>query len=793
MKAPTSWLKNYVDLPADFDKVAEILTLAGLEVDSVDNVHFSFSRVIIVQIETIEPHPNAKKLNLATVNTGKGKQTIVCGDPSIREQDIVPLAQVGSVITDGDGNTLEVSGRKIRDVVSEGMLCSAFELGLSRTQGDVLKLPQRAPLGESLATFLTDPTFNIALTPNLGFCRSMFGIAREIHAHMGVDLTLPKISVTESTSTKTQDKVSLHVQAPEACPHYACRIVEGVNVGPSPDWLVDLLEKAGYQSVNNVVDVTNYVMHEIGLPLHAFDYKKLASQNIGVRFAHAGEALVALNQKQYTLTESNLVITDDDKPVAIAGVMGGLETAVTESTHTILLEGARFSSHVIRKSSKDLGLRSEASTRFENKVDPQSIHLALDRAASMIKDLAQGKVLAKIAESVSSTYKPCVISSTLSKINSFLGLQLSLGEVETILERLGFSVITDEKDSYQIKVPSFRTDIEKEIDIIEEVGRMYGYNNFPRIQPKHEDSPVAHHKGYVFEKNLREKMCILGYQEWVTCNLISPKLCNLEIENGLFHKDYVEVLHAKSQDQSILRPSLLPNFLDVIKTNQNHKCFNIKSFEIGKVHYKQNAYFQERWTLGIALQGKTQPHHFSQEDVSFDFFHIKGAVQMLLQELSVDNVSFQKSSFKTFHPGQQGVFSCEKEVFAICGQVHPSTLDYIGIREPVFFAEVDLEILDKYRTKKRAFQELPKFPSSERDWTVGVNKSHNLDKLFAKIDSLDSYLLKKTELLDIYEQKDSAEKNITLRFTYRDDAKTVDMDAIEKEHQKIIQELAKVL
>jgi len=773
--------------------VADLLTLSGLEVEKIELDTFDFTNVIIALILEISPHPDADKLQILILTDGEKKYQVVSGAPSLVKNSKVAFAKEGATLKGDDGRLFVIKKAKLKGIDSYGMLCSEKELGLSNNHDSVLTLPDDAPVGKDVGDFLRDPTLSIALTPNLGHCRSILGVARELSAHFNEPLQPLKISLKEDLDNLAQNKIRIVNESFENCFQYHCRVIQGIEVTSSPYWLKEKLRKAGIRSINTVVDIGNLVMHELGQPLHAFDYDKLKQKQMVIREATKGEKITTLDNVERTLPEKTLLISDGPTPVAIAGIMGGLNSSVTESTFTILLESAEFHPTSIRKSSKSLGLRTESSARFENEVDAAAVRTALDYAASLVQQICGGRILKGVVESLPNPHKPRFLTCRLSKINALLGTKFSLSEVESYLVRLGFTLSSDGSDLYQLKIPSYRNDISNEIDIIEEVARLYGYNNIPRTRPKHISSKIAHSPIYSLSKTVQRKMLGFGLQEFITCNLISPKICNLELESGLFKSDYIQVLHAKSEDQSVLRPSLLPGLITAVSHNQNQGTSTIAAFEIGQIHFREGNGFGEKTALGITLAGKSRPHHFDTKSKEFDFYDLKGILDALFASLLIPNVLYKASSFKTFHPKRQASLTIQDKVFGVIGELHPALQKKLGLKEKVLFAEIDQNVLEKFHKVLPQYQPLPLFPGSIRDITITMKRSHDLTNLLTTLENIDSPLLKKRELLDIYTGPNVSqnEKNVSFRFTYRDDAKTLSVDEVEEEHAKVVSRLKK--
>lgn len=795
MKAPLSWLKKYINLTKKPAEIADILTLSGLEVEKIERETFSFEGIVIGNLIEVKAHPDAERLKIATVTDGKKNYQVVCGDTTIEPGLNVAFAKIGAILHLPTSEKLEIQKAKLRGVESQGMFCSGYELGITDENDQIYRLPEDAPLGEDLTKFLYDPTFDIALTPNLGHCRSLIGVARELGAIVDEGVNLPQVEVDEDLDNPAKAQIQVTNEDHEGCYQYECRVIRGVEIKESPTWLKDWLEKTGHSIINNVVDVTNFVMEETGQPLHAFDGDKLPARHIVVRPSKKGEKITPLDGEERELEEGTLLICDEDVPIAIAGIMGGLDSGIYEKTNTIVLEAAQFDATRIRKTSRKLGLRSDASARFENQVDPAGIRYALDRAATLIQQVAGGHVLKGVVTQSPKPYMPRFITARLSRINSLLGTKFSLSEVEAYLNRLQITNSSDGEDLYQIKVPSFRNDITSELDIVEEVARVFGFNNIKQESPKHITSTLPHHPLFMLEKDVRQRLVSRGLQEFLTCNLISPDQCDMELENGMFNAEYIHVLHAKSVDQSILRPSLLPGLLSSVKNNQNHGTHDIAAFEIGRIFFKEDDRFDEKSALGIILSGKRAPTHWDTENEEADFFDMKGIVEDLASLLQLPKLYITNSKLATFHPGRQAALVIGDERIGVMGEVHPKSVDKLGIRARVIFCEIDLHQIEKFRAKKSTFRELPQFPSSERDLTLTMKKSQSLKKLFEKLDRIDLPLLKKAELIDIFEGEKIGpdHKNVTFRFTYRNDEKTIDINEVEEVHNKVVKTLQKTI
>lgn len=630
-----------------------------------------------------------------------------------------------------------------------------------------------------------DTIFEISLTPNLGHCSNVIGVARELSAVAGWPLQVPRNAVVESKQ-RTDQAIKVVVEDVKGCPRYACRVVKGIKIAPSPEWMKKRLTASGLRSVNNVVDVTNYVLLEMGQPLHAFDYDKLEGKEIIVRQAKEGEQFVTLDEKERQLAAGDIVICDSKKPLAIGGVMGGQNSEVGDTTTNILLEAAYFHPGTIRKTSKRL-VQTDSSRRFERGCDPNAVIFALDRAAMLIQQLAGGEVLEGVVDIKKDSFVEKVINCRLSRTNSILGTRLSISEVENVFNKLQFPYKWDKVDSFAVTVPTFRVDVTGEIDLIEEVARIYGYNNIEKSAMRYEASTMPHTPIFLFEREMRTRLISEGLQEFITCDLIGPTLTRIVKEHLMPEEATITVMNPTSIEQSILRTSLLPGLLQLVKYNSDHQNNDISGFEIGRVHFKEGEQFKEASAVGIVLSGKKTPHHWDEKPHDSDFYDLKGIVENFISELGIANAVFKKSDFKSFHTGRQAsIFVGELEIGSI-GEIHPTILRRLDVTQRIIYAEFSLQDLMKVRTITKQMKPLPKYPCSKRDLTVTLKEKVTNQEIIDLIKSIASPLLEDVSLVDIYrsEKLGVDNKNVTLHFVYRDKEKTIEQEAVDAEHNRI--------
>ncbi|MBA2369153.1 MAG: phenylalanine--tRNA ligase subunit beta [Candidatus Protochlamydia sp.] len=793
MRIPLSWLKEYIDINLLPEEIAKILTMAGLEVDSYETSGADFSGVVVGHVISVEKHPNADKLVVASVSDGVETHQVVCGAPNCRAGLVTAFAPLGAVLID-EGKEFKIKKSKLRGVESSGMLCSGKELHLTGEDEGILELPENFAAGLSLTDIYADTIFEISLTPNLGHCSSIIGVARELSAATGLPFTIPSTRLEEKGEPITAS-LSVAVQDMDKCPRYACRMIKDVQVGPSPDWLKVRLEKCGLRSINNVVDITNYVLLELGHPLHAFDYDRLFEHKIIVKMAKEGEIFETLDGKQRALKESFLVIADAKESVAVAGVMGGANSEVHSETRHIVLESAYFDPVSIRKTSKALGLQSDASKRFERGTDPNQLVASLDRAAFLIQEAAGGTIQAGAIDVKIKEFPKVTISCRYSRINQILGTQLSVGEVETIFKSLDFQYEWDGQDFFIVNTPTYRTDLKEEIDLVEEVARLYGYDHIPRNGGAYRSSHIPPPPIYLLEKEVRTRLIAQGLQEVLTCDLIGPTLLGIVLDHTMPPESIIKVLNPTSIEQSVLRTSLLPGLLQTVKYNIDHQNDQIGCFEVGKIHFKANEHYEEQSVAGIILSGISRPKYWDGPSREYDFFDLKGIVENLLAELGIRQPSFKNLNLNTLHSGRQAsVFVNEIEIGSF-GEVHPAIQRRLDVSQRILFGEFNLHDLLQVSKRLDKITPIAIYPGSDRDWTITLSKNISYEQLIEAIHAQNSNLLEAVTLLGIYrnEKLGADLQNITLRFFYRDPSKTIAQESVEAEHQRLTAEAVKQL
>lgn len=788
MLVPLSWIRDYLDFSLTNEQIADTLTLAGLEVDKVEPTDLGFEGVVVGRVIDTKPHPEADKLKVATVSDGTETFQVVCGAPNCRKNLITSFAKIGAKLTTEEDKVFKIKKSKLRGVESFGMLCSETELNLGQDSDGIMELEDTLELGTCLKKIYGDTLFEISLTPNLGHCTSIKGIARELAALLNLQLKTIPLEIQETKDLETEQKVSLSIEDNEACDRFCLRYLEDIEIAPSPAWLQKRIESCGIRPINNVVDVTNYVMLATGQPMHAYDYDKISGGFIKVSKLTNKTTFVSLDEETRELPEGLLVIEDEEKILGLAGVIGSQSSSVTDYTRNLLLEAAHFNPSEIRKSSKAIHLRTDASSRFEKNTDPNAPLEALKMACHLLQQIAGAKVSETFLDAKQQPFPKRNLSLRIEKTNKLLGTKLSQNEILQIFESLDFEPSLANDDLIELNIPTYRNDIQAEIDLIEEVARLYGYNNIDFSYETCRVSQLTNNPIYELEKKARKYLLRESLQECITCNLISPKLAKISLEYFPHESPLIEVLKPSSVDQSILRPSLLPGLLQMVKHNFDRQNFSIQSFELGQIHYKAEGVFHEQPSAAILLTGNNSPQFWGSKPKEIDFFDLKGHVENVLSQFGIETYKVSESLLPGFHPGRRCHLEAENGVLlATLGEVHPGVLNTLDIKQRVFFAELNLPSVLQLQNQKRQFQQLPQYPGTERDWTKTFPATMKANNILKALNNIPSKLLKGVSLLDLYvDEKLGEQKNLTFRFHYRDERKTLSHESVEKEHHRIL-------
>ncbi len=790
MRLSLNWLKDYIDVPVGVDELALKMTMLGLEIETVERPWAEITEVYVGKVLAIEPHPNADKLVVCKTDVGQADPLqIVCGATNMSVGDKVPTALVGATLPGG----FKITGRKMRGVQSQGMMCSASELGLGEDHAGLLILDPEVPVGEDCVTLfgLDDIVFQVEITPNRGDWASMIGIARELAALFGVPYRTPEIRITESAQ-QAAELSSVTIEDEDLCPRYIGRVLSSVKVGPSPLWLCRRLLAAGQRPINNVVDITNYVLLETGHPLHAFDYELLTENRIVVRRAKSGETITTIDGESHSLTPDRLIIADAQRPVAVAGVMGGRDSQVGERTTRAFLESACFNPVSVRRTARALGLQTEAAAHFQRGADPEMALYAINRTAALMQQLTGAEVAAGLLDVYPKPLEQKEIELRYNRTNLLLGTQVPSETQQETLENLGFEVLSTTEHSCKVRVPPWRHDVSQEADLIEEVARLYNYDNIevtlPRIRQS--EQVFAPHEHTICE--LRRLLVGLGLTEmfhWTFSCSEEVRRCGLDDA----YLDMVALENPLSEHQATMRSSLLPGLMASVSRNLHHGNLNIMAFELGPVYKPRpdTDLPDEIMHIAVALTGCTGKKHWSQPQQPFDFYDLKAYAEAILNFFGV-GAKFEESEFGLFQSGQCGQITLgKKHVTGVLGPVKKPVLQAYEIDQPVYLFEIELEALLKRDRGVAQFEDIPQFPPSLRDMAVVVDDSVPAGDIRDTAQQAGGKLLKSVSIFDIYtgEQVPPDKKSVALSLVFQSDERTLTDKDTQKAWDKILRKL----
>ena len=792
MKISNNWLKDYIKTDLSSEKIGAFLTDIGLEVEGIEkyeSVKGSLEGIVVGKVLTCEQHPNADKLKITTVEVGSGKiLNIVCGAPNVAAGQTVPVAVVGTKIYDKKGSFFEIAKAKIRGEVSEGMICAEDELGLSDDHGGIMVLDEETyKVGEPFAKYFSltnDEVYEIGLTPNRTDAMSHYGVARDLQAFLsnnGVKSEFEKIS-TAIVSTEGEHGFELEVEDSALCPRYIGAIIENVKIAPSPAWLQDRLKAIGLSPINNVVDITNYILHGLGQPLHAFDADKISGKKVKVGINEAGTKFTTLDGIERTLNGSEIIIKDgNNQPMCIAGVFGGSESGVSEETKTIFLESAYFNPVAIRKAAKSHGLNTDASFRFERGVDPNNTRTAITQAIKLIEEITGGKKIGSLLEHYPNKIEDAKIIFRYSKLDQILGVKIHREKIKEILKSLEIKAVNDIADGLELAVPAYRADVTREIDVIEEILRIYGYNKVDAPQ-KISFTPVklSFDDQDALENSWARTLQSNGFNEVMNNSLTSVK----------DETNAVKLLNPLSKELTFMRKSLLEGLLENTIYNINRKNQDIKFFELGKIYHKKEKY-EERKQLAILISGRTYSENWLMPKSASDFYMLKAYVKVLFDKL---NLETEEISLEDDRFGDALEIISKGNTIARLGKVSPKLLKEYDIDQECFYAEIETETVQKLRSKENfKFVDIPKFNKIRRDLALLVDKNVNYAELYKLAKKNPSKYLKNINLFDVYEGKNLPEgkKSYALSFELLNEEKTLEdkditavMDSLIKNFKK---------
>jgi phenylalanyl-tRNA synthetase beta chain len=836
MKVTLNWLKQYVDFQWSPEELAERLTMLGIEVEGVQKLGGEFEGIVVAQVVTRDKHPNADKLSVCRVNDGKGERQIVCGADNFKPGDKVPLIFPGSSLPPKPGEapfTIKVG--KIRGVESHGMMCSPQELGLPDQVNGLLILRQDAKVGQPFAEYLgragIDVVYDLEITPNRPDLNSVIGIAREIAAVTGNPLKQPDVESPKSSGTgggetvRAENLVGVRIEDAEWCPRYTARVIRGVKIAPSPDWLRGTLEKVGVRSINNVVDVTNYVMLETGQPLHAFDYHLLARKGEGqgtrptivVHRASEGEKFMTLDGQERTLSSQMLLIADETKPVALAGVMGGQNSEINLNTVDVLVESAYFQPQNIRATSKRLNLRTESSYRFERGCDVAICDWASLRAAQLILETAGGKLAEGVVDAYPNPVAPRQVSLRPPKVKELLGIDLLTEQLEAYLGQLELKVAgrkprpvdapPSPPEPMTFRIPTFRVDLKREVDLIEEVARLYGVDRIPATPPRGASGSHTYDAVHDQLAEARRILTGLGLQEAQGQTLISNAAATL-----VGCEAPVRVANPLSSDMDVLRPGLLPGLLDSLRHNLSHKSNDVALFELGRVFARgatgqatapggdagaRVGNIREERRVAIALTGHRQPLFWSgtERDAKFDVYDLKGVLEEFLEQFGLRGVNFVRRAESSSLWLESATIQLGKFQLGEFGQLTPALARQYDLRDAVLLAEMNLDLLLARRNTARSFKALPSFPSIRRDVAMIVPDLTTHDAVLQVVKQTKPAHLESVELFDVFRGKNvpPGQKSMAYAFTYRSPERTLTDAEVNAAHERVVEQLKQKL
>lgn len=763
------WIREWVNPTLDTDALVEQLTMAGLEVDAVNDVASEFSAVIVAEVLSVAPHPDADKLRVCEVSDGSSTRQVVCGAPNVRVGLRVPYAQVGAKLTSAeDGKSFKIRKAKLRGVESHGMLCSAQELGLGESSDGLLELTQDAPIGADIRDYLQldDKSIELDLTPNRGDCLGMVGIAREIAVLNAMEATEPRIA---SVTPVIDDSFPVKISAPDACPRYLGRVVKGVYVGAqTPLWMSERLRRSGIRSIDPVVDVTNYVLLELGQPMHAFDLDILQGA-IDVRLARAEEKLTLLDGKEIALTPDVLVIADDSGPLALAGVMGGQSSGVGSQTKNVFLECAFFSQLAIAGRARRYGLHTDASHRYERGVDFNMPMRAMERATALLIQIAGGSA-GPVCETQGNMPACPEIQLSFAKLAKFLGMEIPADKVQDILTRLGAELLSVDAGAITVRAPSYRFDLCLDVDLIEEVARVYGYNRLPKTKSLSRNNLGTRTEARAELPRVRDRLVSLGYQEVITYSFVEPGLLDL-INPGV---EATPLQNPISADMSVMRTSLWAGLLTTLQYNANRQQDRVRIFESGQVFLRRYGALVQPSMLAGLIYGNLHEELWSNTKKAVDFFDIKGDIESILDlTRSSFDYSFLKTAHPALHSGQSAALMFNGEQIGLVGALNPAVQRKLGISSRVYLFEIDMEFLQKARVPKA--QNLSKFPEVSRDLAIVIDKSVSAQAILATVRACAGDYLVDLRIFDVYQGDavDISQKSIALSLTLQHPSRTL--------------------
>ena len=803
MQVSIKWLHDYIDFKETAEELADKLTMAGIPVENVIRADEGLDKVVTGRIEKIVVHPDSDHMVITTMNVGLEEPVqIVTGAQNVREGQIVPVAMVGAKLPNGQ----KISKGKLRGVPSHGMLCSADELKLDTTNmtpeqlDGIYILPEDTPVGVPAKEVLglDDVILEFELTANRGDCFSVFGLIREVAILTGNEPKWPEIKVNEDDAAKAQDMLKVNIEAHDLCTRFSARVLKNVKIGPSPKWMQQRLEGAGIRAINNVVDVTNFVMVELGLPMHAYDYDQIAGHSLTARRAVEGENLHTLDDSERLAKGNELVIADAEKPAGLAGIMGGLESEVTDATTTIVLEAACFNGASIRRTARACGLHSEASGRFERGTDITATIRSLDRAAQLLQDMGACTVAQGVVDVYPVAKEPVHVEFTAKQINNRLGTELPAEKMIDILEKLYFKVTDKGNGVYSVEVPSWRNDVTFMEDLSEEIARIYGFDNIVSSTPRGQVTQGGQRPEQMFEDRIKLVLSHMGLSEEVSFSFTNPGIFDkMELPQDSSLRKAIPIMNPLTDEFPLVRTTLLGSVLENAVRNLSRKNEDIKIFDVAPVFYPKALPLTElpREVVKIAgfMTGHRNPVGWSNDSAMIDFYDAKGIIEDLLEMYSITRYQVEAGEYTAMHPGKTALFKKGKEIIAAVGELHPKVAENFGITKKAYIFEMDLLTLMKYTTEKTRTESLPKYPGICRDLAMLVDENISAAEIERVIAKNGGKFFNDVTLFDVFQGKQIAAgmKSMAFNIQFQSNDKTLTDAEANEGFNKILEAIKK--
>ena len=803
MQVSIKWLKDYIDFTETPEQLADKLTMAGIPVENVVDPGEGLEKVVTGRIEKLEPHQNSDHLQICTMNVGLAENIIiVTGAQNVAEGQVVPVAMVGAHLPNG----MKISKGKLRGVASNGMLCSAQELKLDleklpeEQKTGIFILPSDTPVGIPAKDVLglNDVVLEFELTANRADCFSVFGLVREIAAITGNKPHFPEIKVNEDDNTKLNDIFSVEIADPDLCSRFSTRMLKNVKIGPSPEWMQQRLEGAGIHSINNVVDVTNFVMIELGHPMHAYDYDKITGKKLIARRAIEGEELHTLDDTSRKAKGEMLVIADSEKAAGLAGIMGGFETEITDTTTTVVLESADFYGPCIRRTARACGLSSEASGRFERGVDSETTIKALDRAAQLLQEMGACTVCEGIVDVYPNPKQANYVTFTPEQINNHLGTNIAKDVMLNIITSVGFDVTKDENDEITVKVPSWRNDVTCMADISEEIARLHGFDKIKSTLPNGVSMQGTQSAKQTFIDKVKASLSSQGLYETISFALTNEETFNkLNIPQDSPLRKAVPIMNPLSDEYPLVRTTLLSSIFDNLARNLARKNDDVALFEVGSVFFPKalpvTELPDEVVKIAGAITGRRNAQGWNQTNDMVDFYDAKGIIEELFANLRVTRYTVEAGTHYAMHPGKTALFKKGRDVIATVGEVHPAVLSAYGITKPVYIFELDATTVMKYMAKDLKYKALPKYPATSRDLAMLVDVDVSAADIEKAMTKAAGQNLTQITLFDVYtgKQVEEGKKSLAFSLTFQSNDKTLTDAEIDPAIEKIVAKLQK--